>query len=525
MAVMTTEFSSTSSRRTPRTYAWVIAILGIVLALGSTILYLFEKSWVFESQIGVGLGGLLLLGAVLLRPDSVRAFFTGRSVKYGSNALISSVAFIGILGLINFLSYKYEFEYDLTETGRFTLSQQTIKTLETLDEPVQVVGFFQTGDPRIGRAREYLERYSLYTPYLTYEFHDPNIEPALAQSFDLTNYGLVFVSSHGRHESAGVDEQSITSGLIRVSRDQPRNVYFLAGHGEHRLDDTTEEGYSALKQALERDNYQVSSLNLSSGQGAVPEDATVLIMAGADRELPEVEARVIADWVADGGKLMILIDPQEPVPLAPLLQTFGLFVDDGFVVEDMNNALVTLGPEGLTPQVLAPLVTHYPYHEITNSLKGYQSFYPYARSMTLIPTQDYSKNVAPILSTSPGSWLETDPQAAQPEFDDGVDLRGPLHIGAAAENSQNEARLVVIGDAGFVTNQNASPQMANLDLFLNAVNWLTEEEALISIRPKQPENRQLFLTATQVNMTLLTSVIIIPLAVFTVGLGVWWKRR
>jgi ABC-type uncharacterized transport system involved in gliding motility auxiliary subunit len=129
------------------------------------------------------------------------------------------------------------------------------------------------------------------------------------------------------------------------------------------------------------------------------------------------------------------------------------------------------------------------------------------------------------LSTSPGSWLETDLQAKQPEFDDGVDLQGPLHIGAAAENSENEARLVVIGDAGFVTNQNASPQMANIDLFLNAVNWLTEEEALISIRPKQPQNRQLFLTATQVNMTLLTSVVVIPLAVFTVGLGVWWKRR
>jgi ABC-type uncharacterized transport system involved in gliding motility auxiliary subunit len=145
--------------------------------------------------------------------------------------------------------------------------------------------------------------------------------------------------------------------------------------------------------------------------------------------------------------------------------------------------------------------------------------------MTLTPTHDYSKNVAPILSTSPGSWLETDLQAAQPEFDDGVDLQGPLDIGVAAENSENEARLVVIGDAGFVTNQNASPQMANLDLFLNAVNWLTEEEELISIRPKQPENRQLFLTATQINMTLLTSVIIIPLAVFTIGLGVWWKQR
>jgi ABC-type uncharacterized transport system involved in gliding motility auxiliary subunit len=67
--------------------------------------------------------------------------------------------------------------------------------------------------------------------------------------------------------------------------------------------------------------------------------------------------------------------------------------------------------------------------------------------------------------------------------------------------------------------------MANLDLFMNAVNWLTEEEELISIRPKKPQDRRLLLTPAQINLILLTSVIIMPLAVFGVGLGLWWKRR
>jgi len=522
---MTTQLPSTSSGRTVRIYAWLLAILGLVLALGSSLLYLFEHSWAFESQIGFGVGGVLLLGAVLLRPAAVRTALTGRSVKYGSNALIMSLAFLGILALINYLALKYDFEYDLTETGLFTLSDQTVKTLNNIDEPVQIIGFFQTGDPRIKLAQEYLERYSHYTPYLTYEFHDPNIEPALAQSFELGNYGLVFVSGNNRHETPGVDEQSITSGLIRVTHDQPRKVYFITGHGEHQVEDGSEVGYSALKQALERENYEVDTLSLSSSAEAVPADTAALIIAGADLDLSDTETQIVSDWMANGGKLMVLVDPQEPVPLRQLLQEHGITLGNDFVVEDYHNSLVVLGPEGLEPQVLAPLVVHYPYHEITRGLNGFQSFYPFARSITLTPMQDFATNVSPILSTSSGSWAETDEQAAQPEFHDGVDVPGPLHIGVAAENSDNDARLVVIGDAGFVTNQNVSPQMANLDLFLNSVNWLAEEEELISIRPKQPENRQLFLTSAQVNMLLFTSVIFIPLTVFAVGLGVWWKRR
>lgn len=222
---------------------------------------------------------------------------------------------------------------------------------------------------------------------------------------------------------------------------------------------------------------------------------------------------------------MVLVDPHQPVPLPELLQQYGLLVDDNFVVEDFNNSLVTLGPKGLTPQLIAPLVVKYPYHEITHGLNGYQSFFPFARSITVTSLQDMSRSVWPILTTSPGSWAETDLQAVEPEYTAGVDYYGPLYIGVAAENLENEARLVVFGDAGFVTNQNISPQMANLDLFMNAVNWLAENEEMISIRPKQPENRSLFMTSLQISIAFFTTVIVIPLTVLIGGIVIWWKRR
>jgi ABC-type uncharacterized transport system involved in gliding motility auxiliary subunit len=523
MALMS-EKSPLEHRSILRAYAWLMAIVSLLILAGSGIIYLLNQSWAIQAQIGAGIGAVLLLGAALLRPEAVRTALTGRPVKYGSNAIVMSLAFIGILGLINFLALKHEWEYDLTETGQFTLSAQTIQILEKLDRPVEVIGFFQNSDPRLNRAREYLERYGHYTHHLTYEFHDPEIEPILAQKYELNNYGLVFVSDNQRYEVSGVDEQTITSGLLRVTSDEEKKVYFITGHGEHSLTDNTEEGYSEVKQALERENYLVENINLAATE-AMPADITVLILAGADRQLLDTEVQLIADWMTTGGKLMILVDPLEPVPVEGILQEYGLLLDNDFVIEDEQHALVILGPEGLIPQVIAPLIYQYPYHEITRSLNGFQSFFPLARSINITDVENTNKNAWAILSTSEKSWAETDLQSAQPEYTPDRDSMGPFHLAIAAEDYQNGARLVVFGDADFVTNQNVSPQWANLDLFMNAVNWLAEEEDLISIRPKQPTNRRLFLTPLQSSLTIFATLIIIPLAVFVAGIGVWWKRR
>ncbi|MEW5957425.1 MAG: Gldg family protein [Chloroflexota bacterium] len=510
--------------RTARPYAGSMAIAGLLLVVGSGIAYALNQSWAFESQLGAGTGGVLLLGAVLLRPEVVQTAVTGRSAKYGSHAVVSSLAFIGILGLINFIILKNDRELDLTETGRFTLSEQTVRVLKNLDAPVQVIGFFQTSDPRLTVARDYLERYSHHTNQLTYEFHDPNIEPALARSFQLSNYGLVFVSGDRHYQAAKVDEQTLTSGLIRVTNEQERTIYFITGHGEPDIDDGDKEGYSTIRQTLEQERYGVKSLNLSTA-GTVPADATVLVFAGATRPLSDIETQLMAAWLAGGGKWLLLVDPQQPVPLGQWLQTYGLTVEENYIVEDYDHALVVLGPEGLAPHLIAPMVTNYPYHEITRGLDGYQTFFPFVRSIAINPSPVMTSTVLPLLATSPGSWAETDLQASDFEYTADVDPVGPFYLAVTAENPDNGARWVVIGDAGFVTNQNLSPQMANLDLFMNAVNWLAEEEELISIRPKKSENRMLLMNAMQVNMTFLINVIFIPLLVFAAGVGVWWKRR
>lgn len=506
-------------------YAWVVAAVGGLILIGSGLAYALNPNLASEAQLGMACGVVLLLLAALLRPDTIRPFLTGRTVRYASHATVTSILFGLILVLVYWVSLQHNQEYDLSETGMFTLSPQTIQLLEGLDQPVQVIGFFQMGDARRNRAEDYLKRYRRYTDKLTYEFHDPNVEPALAQSFALSDYGLVFVSGSRQQETAQVDEQSITGALVRVTSGETKRLYFITGHGEHSIYDSQAEGYSTIRQALENGNYLLDTLNLASSP-AIPQEATILVLAGADRPLSPTEGQLLTGWVASGGKLLALVDPMEPAVLDSLFQQYGLLLHDDFVVEDYNNSLVTLGTAGLTPQVVAPLIVQYPFHEITRGLNGYQSFYPFARSIGIESPEQENRVVSPILTTSSGSWGETDlEQTAQPHYNAGQDRSGPLHIGAAAEDYETGTRLVLIGNAGFITNQNVSPEMANMDLFLNAVDWLAEEEELISIRPKPPANRRLFLTSFQVTITLLTSLILIPLSVLAAGLGVWWQRR
>ena len=199
----------------PYTRIIIIAVLRILAV--SAVLFVVDSNRVFLTQLGFDIGIVLLLLAVLLQPNAIHLALVGRPVRYGSVAVVKSLAFIGIVIFINFISLKSNLEYDLTATGQYTLSDQTIEFLQNLDEPVQVVGFFQAGDHRWRVAQEYLERYGRYTNHLTYALYDPNVESALAKSYELGNYGMIFVSGMNHYQAHAVNEQAITTGLMLVT--------------------------------------------------------------------------------------------------------------------------------------------------------------------------------------------------------------------------------------------------------------------------------------------------------------------
>ncbi len=206
---------------------------------------------------------------------------TSRTVRYGSNALAISLAFIAIVGIINFMGQRYHLRQDVTANKSYTLSDKTVQVLQSLKEPVQAVGFYTTDNLQTQQeVGDRLREYSRVTDKLTYRFVDPFAEPQIADEYKVQMDGTIVFERGKRLQNVfGVDEQSFTNAILKVSQEQQPTIYFTTGHGEHSPEDTGNEGYNLMKTAMEAENYKVGVLDLKTLTNTLPSDITTLILA------------------------------------------------------------------------------------------------------------------------------------------------------------------------------------------------------------------------------------------------------
>jgi ABC-type uncharacterized transport system involved in gliding motility auxiliary subunit len=508
--------------------AWVrrlavpLGIAGVAFLVLALLLWLLTRELDLRVEALLGSGAVLLTLSAVGRPEMFRAALTGRTARYGSNVGVAIVAFLGILVLVNFLSDRHHRRMDLTETGEYTLSPQTIQILSDLDEPVKVTAFFTEGDYGEQELKDLLTEYSYRTDKITYEFVDPDVDPFVAQQYEITSYGtIVFESSGRRQDIFTVDEQEITGAILKVSRESQKVVYFLTGHGERDPGGYAETGYSGVSDYLEKDNYVVSTLNLAISS-TVPSDASVLIVAAPQSPLLEEESAAIQAYLQDGGKALVMQEPGDDPVLTDVLAEWGVGYGDDVII-DPERALFGMDP-------LSPVVDSFRFSEITRDLPSVVIVT--ARSVTRTIEQADGVSIQALVESSDGSWGETDFEALarqEANYDADEDPSGPLAMAMSVEAyGEGEdvvgTRLVVCGDSDFAANSSLSLG-GNADLFLNSVNWLAEEEALISIRPEPEVSRELILSAGQARFLQYSSVIFLPAAVLLVGAVVWWRRR
>jgi ABC-type uncharacterized transport system involved in gliding motility auxiliary subunit len=137
-------------------------------------------------------------------------------------------------------------------------------------------------------------------------------------------------------------------------------------------------------------------------------------------------------------------------------------------------------------------------------------------------------SVEKLFSSSESSVATTNLSSTQIDPNDPKNTKGPLVIGAAGSyqtGKENvEGRFVVLGSSFWAANSFLSFN-GNRDLALNAMNWLSSDEDLISIRPKEQDDRRITMTQSQFSWVRATSQFLLPLAVLIVGASVWWRRR
>ena len=518
--------------------------LGVALVLSAVAVKFLRPEW-FQVYSGLATAGLVCtLLYILSQWREVARAFSGRSAKLGSLALGSILLVLGILAGINYIASRQSKRWDLTANKVFSLSDQTRKLVETLDAPVHIRVFARSDD--FGRFRDRLTEYASASSRVTVEYLDPDQKPALANQYQVQSYGTVVFEYKGRTERAmGDGEQELTNALIKVVQGTQRKVYFVQGHGEKDPASASDRAaYSEIKKSLESENFVVETLPLAQ-QKEVPADATVVVIAGPRTDYLDFEIEMLKAYLTRGGKVLFLLDPPDKTDAPPLTKLIALLhewaIDAGSdVVVDASGMGRLLGTDASVPVAMT-----YPSHPITENFRVLTA-YPLARSMAPVAGGVESRFAQTIVETGPRSWSETDIKAltttGQVELQaDKGDKAGPISIGVAVsapvgaapsgddqpkdENARKpETRVVAIGDSDFASNVALAIQ-GNRDLFLNTVNWLAQQENLIAIRAREPEDRRITLTADEQQTVFWLAVVLLPGILLMTGVYSWWRRR
>jgi ABC-type uncharacterized transport system involved in gliding motility auxiliary subunit len=517
--------------------------LGVALVFAAVAVRFLRPQWQ-QWYNGLAIAGLVCtLLYIMSQWREIARSFSGRQARLGTVAAGSVLAVLAILAALNYLGTRHNKRWDLTAAKQFTLSEQTEKVLKGLQKPVHVLVFAASED--FDRFRNRLDSYQYASKQVSVDYIDAVKHPERANAYKVQALGTVVLEYEGRTERVTSDgEQELTNGLIKVVQGAQHKVYFVQGHGEKSNETSDRGGYSSIVSALGMDNFGVDKVVLAQVKD-VPADASVLVVAGPKTDLFSGEIEILKRYLARGGKVLFLLDPPDRAD-SPELTNIATLLKD-WSIEIGNNMVVDISGMGqlLGTDASVPVAAKYDSHPITDRFNLLTAF-PLARSVTPATAGGGGKFAQPLVETSSSSWAETDIKRmtttgeVKRELDKG-DKAGPITLAAAVsapateaptpagggnkdESSKPETRIAVFGDSDFIANGFLGIP-GNRDLFLNTINWLAQQENLIAVRPRDPEDRRITITRDQEQRIFWLTVLIIPGLILLAGVQTWWRRR
>jgi ABC-type uncharacterized transport system involved in gliding motility auxiliary subunit len=504
-------------------YTKIGGLVGFGLLLLGLIIYSINAIMTTVSAVFMIAGAVLLVLYVVFNFSSIKEGLSSRSAKFGSNAALLILFVLGILVVVNILLSRFNARLDTTAAKQFSLAPQTTSVLQNLDKDINALGFFKSGEEM--QAKELFIEYENISSRFNWKIVDPDKNPGMAKRYNIDTYGTIAVIGNAKQEKLEqATEQALTNAIIKVSRDEIKKIYFTTGHGEKDYDRSDQDGYSRARGVIEDENYQIDKILLASSENdSIPDDCSVLVIAGPKTDLFDTEKQQIKAYLDKGGKVLFMLDPESPPSFSRLLTEYGIDVADNTVIDASGlGQLFGAGPA-------IPIANDYADHTITKDF-NVMTFFPFARSVSKMSEVPSGLTVTELAKTNQRSWGETGPLDAGPlSFDAGEDTKGPLPILTVAEKSSAASgaakmRLAVFGDSDFAADGYFRNQ-GNGDLFMNTVSWLAEEEDLISVRARDPEDRRLTLTKKQSRLILYFGVVFLPVLIFIAGVWVYVKRK
>ena len=468
-----------------------------------------------------------------------------------SSTTVGLVLAVVLVGMVNWLGYRHYSRGDWTGSKLYTLSGKSKNVLKSVAKDVRIVVLMTPSTPLFSETKELLDRYTAACQKIHVEYIDPERDPlrtkTLAQEFAVSSANTVVFAAEGRKKYVTSDqladydysgmqmgqapkmkgfkgEEQFTSAILGVVNPKVPKLYFVTGHGEHDPDGMDGDGYSQLRDAIKRENLDVQKTSLLSG--SAPSDCDLLVVAGPKASFADPEKVALKTFLDKGGRALVLLDPvlggrAGSSGLEALLKGYGVEVNSDLVVDP--------GKQLPFFSVAAVYADQFRSHPIVNGMQGLAVLLPVARSVTTATVPGASSTI--LLTTTEQGWGQRSLAvngAGQLEIKKAPgDTPGPVPLGVAAQSDkekENGWRLVVFGNSAFAVNQYLA-NAGNINLALNAIDWLAKQEQALGIAPRAPEQVQLFLSAAQMRRVLLISLIGLPACAIVLGVAVWWRRR
>lgn len=472
---------------------------------------------------------------------SLKEMFSNKRVRYGSFASVMTLAVIAIIVVLNLIVSQLEIKFDLTKDKMFSLSEQTQNIVSALDKEVNIYPIYTKGYENT-QFMEMLDKYKSLSNKIKIEAKDPNLNPAFIKKYTednetissgsiivesgdrfkvLTPYDLVDYQFNAQiydYQATGIAlEPKVTGAIQYVTTDDLPIIYLLEGHSEPSLNE------SALT-SLTNENYTVRSLNILTA-GKIPEDTDMLLINPPARDYSQEEADIINEYLTKGGKAIFnLALYSMPLPnYEKVLANYGVRPQNMLILEgDRNNSL---------PGNPLYLIPNLDSHEITNPISDDKMLVilPVTQAIEELAQKNDSTKITPLLTTSKSSYAKRNinSQTVEKEADD---IDGPFNLAVLIEDSwfndseSYQSKIIVISSTNLL-DFNAGIPTANMDFFMNSVNYLVDRQDSVAIRSKSLAMERLTLTANQGLILSAVSVIVIPAIIIVIGVVIWLRRR
>jgi ABC-type uncharacterized transport system involved in gliding motility auxiliary subunit len=426
-----------------------------------------------------------------------------------------------VVVLLAQLSLKTNIHSDWTANNRHSLSVTTGEFLAQLNKPITIQAFISPNSKYRPSLESILLRYQSMSTHLNVTIINPDFSPELVRQFKIQQQGEMVVSQGNKRQHVlDLSEQSLTNALITVSRQQQQWLVFTEGHGERSPFNTANFNLSVWAEQLTQKGFKFLSLNLIK-DNTIPDNATTLVIASPESAWLDGEVDIIRHYIANGGNLLWLAEPNNNQFLTSLAEQLGLEFIPGVIIDPNTEKLNINDPQFL-------LITDYANHAIGQATTGVTIF-PQAVAIESIAKNSDWQSVA-LLKTAANVWSKTDQDQQPFVFDLGLDTAGPLNIGylltRSSDNSEQDKhqRIAIIGDGDFLSNTYLG-NGSNLELGMAIMNWLAGDDDLINIPVKTTIGNQLDLNPTQSLFIGLGFLILMPLLLLSIGSSIWWYRR